>query len=116
MADKVGFTQADRALRIDTPLGEDRCCCRAVSGQEALSQLFPLSTRLCFRDDSIIWKDLIGKQVTVHLQRQDGEVCWHGYVSRFSQGGQDEHLSISSRNGALAMVFDPHRGLPYFSK
>ena len=36
----IGFTQAARALRIDTPLGPDALLLRSVSGQEAISQLF----------------------------------------------------------------------------
>ncbi len=93
MPDKVGFSQADRALRIDTPLGKDVLLLQAISGEESLSQLFRFHLECLSEDDSIVLKDLVSKPVTVHLQRQDGEVCFHGIVSRFSQGGRDEHFT-----------------------
>ena len=48
-----GYTQASRALRIDTPLGPNTLLLRSVSGQEAVSQLFRFQVELLSENDSI---------------------------------------------------------------
>ena len=93
MATKIGFTQTGRALRIDTPLGADVLILRAVSGHETISQLFRFQLDLLSEDDSIDLESLLGQIVTIHVQKSDGEVCWNGHISRFSQGARDERFT-----------------------
>lgn len=93
MPTKIGFTQTGRALRIDTPLGEDVLLLRAVSGHEAISQLFRFQLDLLSEDDSINLEALLGKNVTIYVQKPDGEVHWNGYISRFSQGTRDQRFT-----------------------
>ena len=89
----VGFTQTDRALRIDTPLGPDALLLRSFSGQEGVSQLFRFQLELLSEDDSISFDDIVGKNVTVHIQTVDSERGLNGFISRFSQGSRDEHFT-----------------------
>jgi len=89
----VGFTQAGRALRIDTPLGPDALLLRSVSGQEAISQLFHFQLELLSEDDSISFDAIVGKSVTLHIQTLDSERGLNGFISRFSQGGRDERFT-----------------------
>ena len=89
----LGITQAGRALRIDTPLGEDAVLLRAVSGQEAISQLFRFQLELSSEDEAIDFDAIVGKNVTIHVQTVDGERLWNGFISRFSQGGHDERFT-----------------------
>ena len=89
----LGITQAGRALRIDTPLGDDVLMLRAVSGQEAISQLFRFQLELSSEDEAIDFDAIIGKNVTIHVQTVDGERLWNGFISRFSQGGHDERFT-----------------------
>ena len=49
----TGFTHAGRALRIDTPLGEDTLLLRSFYGQEAVSQLFRFEIELMSEKDDI---------------------------------------------------------------
>ena len=89
----IGFKQAGRALRIDTPLGADAVLLRSISGQEAVSQLFRYQLELLSEDDALSFDGIVGKNVTVHLQTIDGERGINGYISRFSQGGRDERFT-----------------------
>src|SRR5580692_9203967 len=89
----IGFTQAGRALRIDTPLGADAVLLRSISGQESVSQLFRYQLELLSEDDSLSFDGIVGKNVTVHLQTIDAERGLNGFISRFSQGGRDERFT-----------------------
>jgi len=89
----IGFTQTGRALRLDTPLGEDALLLRSISGHEAISQLFRFQLELLSENDSISFDGIVGKKVTIHLQTLDAERAFSGYVSRFSQGGRDERFT-----------------------
>jgi len=83
------FTQAGRALRIDTPLGEDAVLLRSISGQESVSQLFRFELELLSENEQISFDSIVGKNVTVHVESLDSERTFNGYISRFSQGSQD---------------------------
>jgi type VI secretion system secreted protein VgrG len=86
----IGFTQTDRALQIETPLGPDVLLLRSVSGQEAISQLFRFQLELLSEtDDSIAFDSIVGQNVTIHLQTQDSYRDFNGFISRFSQGSSD---------------------------
>ncbi len=86
----IGFTQTDRALQIETPLGPDVLLLRNVSGQEAISQLFRFQLELFSEtDDSISFDSIVGQNVTIHLQTQDSYRDFNGFISRFSQGSSD---------------------------
>ncbi len=86
----IGFTQTDRALQIETPLGPDVLLLRSMSGQEAISQLFRFQLELFSEtDDSISFDSIVGQNVTIHLQTQDSYRDFNGFISRFSQGSSD---------------------------
>src|ERR1700682_2473306 len=89
----IGFTQKDRALSIDTPLGADALLIRSVSGQEAVSQLFHFQLELLSEDDAISFDGIVGKSVTLHVQTVDSERTFNGFISRFSQGSRDERFT-----------------------
>src|SRR5271165_1227723 len=93
MAAKLGYTQTDRALKIDTPLGPDKLLLRALSGQETISQLFRFQLDLLSEDDSISFDGIVGKNVTLHLEIADGVRHWNGFISHFSQGTRDERFA-----------------------
>ena len=93
MASAASYTQANRALKIETSLGEDKLLLRAVSGQEAVSQLFRFQLDLLSEDDSLKLDDIVGMPVTVRLEIADGERFWHGHISRFSQGTRDQRFT-----------------------
>jgi type VI secretion system secreted protein VgrG len=89
----IGFTQTDRALKIDTPLGPDVLLLRSISGQEAVSQLFRFQLELLSEQDDIEFDDIVGKNVTVHVETLDAHRIFNGFISKFSQGSRDERFT-----------------------
>ncbi len=85
----IGFTQTGRALRIETPLGQDVVLLRSVSGQESVSQLFRFQLELLSENDAISYDEIVGKNVSIHLEMVDARRGFNGFISRFSQGGRD---------------------------
>ncbi|HZX47834.1 MAG TPA: type VI secretion system tip protein TssI/VgrG [Nitrospirota bacterium] len=81
------FTQENRFITIDTPLGADVLLLTRISGTEGLSYPFSYSLDLISENHKISFKDIIGKNVTVSLVLANGEKRFiNGIVSCFSQG------------------------------
>jgi type VI secretion system secreted protein VgrG len=89
----VGFTQADRALRIYTPLGTDVLLLRGLSGQEGISQLFRFQLDLLSEDETISYDSIVGKNVAIYMETLDSHRSLNGFISRFSQGGRDQRFT-----------------------
>jgi type VI secretion system secreted protein VgrG len=89
----IGFTQTDRALKIDTPLGPDVLLLRSISGQEAVSQLFRFQLELLSERDDVSFDDIVGKNVTIHVETLDSHRIFNGFINRFSQGSRDERFT-----------------------
>ena len=85
MADK--FTQAERLIAVDTPLGADKLLLRSFSGAEGISKLFHFQLDMLSEDFNISFDDIVGQKVTVSVQLAEGsgERYFNGYVSRFAQ-------------------------------
>ncbi len=88
------YSQDHRLISIDTPLGKDVLLLQDIAGQEGVSRLFRYTlTLLAYENDSISFKDIVGKKVGITIQLPDGSPRYvNGYVSRFTQGGTDERL------------------------
>ena len=86
----MAYTQENRIIAIDTPLGKDALLLHGFSAQEAISRLFRISADLFSENASIDFTKIIGKQVTVSLRLADGSHRYfNGHVSRFAQTGMD---------------------------
>ncbi len=81
------FTQRNRLLSLDTPLGPDVLLLRAFTGHEALSQLFLFQLDLVSENLDIDLNALLGQQVTVGITLTDGRTrrFFNGIVSRIRQ-------------------------------
>jgi type VI secretion system secreted protein VgrG len=91
---KMPYTQANRLLAIDTPLGQDVLLLRNFSGHEGISRLFNFSAEFLSENHSVSFKDIVGKRVTVTIQLpNDAKRYWNGFISRFSCLGRDETFS-----------------------
>lgn len=84
------YTQEDRPVRIDTPLGPDVLLLTGYTASEGISQLFRVSLDLVSTDPDIAANSLYGKPVTISVREtNDGSGRFiNGFVSRFSQGGK----------------------------
>ena len=88
------FMQKQRLIQFDTPLGKDALLLRDFSGHEGISQLFRFSLNVLSENHTISFKDIVGKQVTLHLHLSgDEQRHWNGFVSRFASIGGDNRFS-----------------------
>lgn len=81
------YTQENRILTIDTPLGKDVLLLTNLSGSEGVSTLFSYELTLVSPKKDIDFKSIIGKPVTVSTNLTNGKYRYiNGIVTRFSQG------------------------------
>jgi type VI secretion system secreted protein VgrG len=84
------YTQENRLIAIDTPLGDDVLLLQGFTGHEAISRLFRFQLDLLSEKSSISFKDIVGQNVTIRVTLADGSPRYfNGVVSRFSQSGSD---------------------------
>jgi type VI secretion system secreted protein VgrG len=88
------FTQANRLIAIDTPLGEDVLLLQGFTGHEGLSRLFSFDLDLLSANNSISFDDIVGQNVTISVTLADqSERYFNGFVSRFAQSGADARFT-----------------------
>jgi type VI secretion system secreted protein VgrG len=81
------YTQENRYITIDTPLGEDVLLLTRFSGTEGISRSFHFELELLSQNHEVQFKEIIGKNVSIAILLSDGSKRYfHGMVSRFSQG------------------------------
>jgi type VI secretion system secreted protein VgrG len=87
----MAFTQENRLISIDTPLGKDVLLLQGFTGTEGISQPFRFDCELLSDQDSIDFTKIIGQRVTISIQLTDGTTRRYinGFVSQFSQGSSE---------------------------
>ncbi len=99
------FTQDNRLIAIDTPLGKDALLFSAIQGNEGLSTPFSFELDLLSANNSIKFKDIIGKNVTVSIVLAGGEKRYfNGLISRFAQGPGEDGGDIGLATYTATMV------------
>ncbi len=94
MGELMPVTQETHRISITTPLGKDVLLLRGFSGSEAVSQLFHFDLDLLSENDSVKFEDVVGKNVTLHVNTAEGKKRhFNGFVSGFSQGPQERRLT-----------------------
>ena len=93
MAD-ASYSQDNRLLILDTPLGKDVLLLQELTGEEGISRLFTYELNLlAHENDSVVFSDIVGQKVSISLSRPDGSSRHiSGYVSRFTQGATDDRM------------------------
>jgi type VI secretion system secreted protein VgrG len=82
----MGFTQENKLIAIETPLGKDQLLLAHFSGSEGISRLFEFRLELLSENHAIDFRKIIGQPVTIRVRLFDGDVRYfHGIVSRFTQ-------------------------------
>ncbi len=107
----MGYTQANRLLAIDTPLGADKLLLVRFSGTEGMSRLFEFELELLSEDHAIDFKKIIGQEVTVRIKlHDDKERFFHGIIARFSQKSGD------AKSGSETPTFSSYTAtmVPFF--
>jgi type VI secretion system secreted protein VgrG len=94
MATASNFTQENRLLAIDTPLGQDVLLLQGFTGHEGISRLFSFQLDLLSAKDSISFADIVGQNVTISVTLADqSQRYFNGCVSRFAQSGSDARFT-----------------------
>jgi type VI secretion system secreted protein VgrG len=86
------YTQAERPIRVTTALGPDKLLLAGFAGTEGLSQLYRFTLDLkAPATEPIDFAGVLGQPASVELELIGGEHTryFHGFISRFSQGGRD---------------------------
>ncbi|MDG5493421.1 type VI secretion system tip protein TssI/VgrG [Niveispirillum sp. BGYR6] len=82
-----GFTQVNRILAIDTPLGPDQLLLEALEGTEAVSALFNFRATVRAQTDMLDPASLVAQPVDFHLRLQDGVYrSFNGIVAGLTAG------------------------------
>lgn len=99
------FTQDNRLIAIDTPLGKDALLLSAIQGNEGISTPFSFELDLLSANNSIKFKDIIGRNVTVSIVLADGKKRYfNGLISRFAQGPGEDGGDIRFASYSATMV------------
>jgi type VI secretion system secreted protein VgrG len=87
------YTQDDRPLRLDTVLGTDELLLSAVSGAEAISQLYCFKLEAFSEKPDIDPAAILRTAARVTVRGSDGEArFFSGIVNRFTQLGSRDDL------------------------
>src|SRR5262249_32228900 len=91
----MSYTQANRTLAIESPLGEDVLLLKSFAGEEALSRLFRFKLQLLSENSSIPFEQITGQNINIRMKLTNGsERYWNGFISRFSQGARDRRFTL----------------------
>ena len=83
----MSYTQENKSIVIDTPLGGNELMLTRFSGTEGISALFSFELEMLSENQEIAFDKIIGEAVTVSIILADGDSrFFNGIVSRFSQG------------------------------
>lgn len=87
------YTQDNRLISLDTPLGKDALLLQGFAGHEGISRLFHFNLDLASEKPSLSFEAIVGQKVTITLNLAKGKRYFNGYVSRFAQSGRDERFT-----------------------
>ena len=84
------YTQANRPIKVTTPLGADKLLLVGYSGEERVSGLFHFELDLLgLADSPVAFDQLLGQDVTITHALPDGSSRYiNGMVRRLTQSGQ----------------------------
>src|SRR5436190_22425488 len=88
------YTQANRPMKLTTPLGTDKLLLVSYQGHEAISQLFRFDLQTVWTDRTSLlpFDELLGKKVTIEISPSVNKRYINGMVSRITQGVRDENF------------------------
>jgi type VI secretion system secreted protein VgrG len=88
------YSQENRLISVNTPLGKDKLLLAGFSGHEAISRLFTFHLDLLTEQGPIDFTQIIGKNVTISVTQLDNTPRYfNGLVSGFAQSGADARFT-----------------------
>src|SRR5512139_91302 len=86
------YTQDNRLIAINTPLGKDVLLLQGFGGQEGISRLFNFQLDL-LAERPVDFNAIVGQRVAIALLLADGSTRYlNGFISRFAQVGDDTNF------------------------
>ena len=118
----AAYSQADRPLKIDTPLGDDAVLIEKLHGTEAVSELYRFQLTL-LAEKAVPFEKLLGQAVGIEMaraRRQAAIRARHGdevHPGRRRSWSAREADAASLRGGSCAagLVADAQSAEPHFS-
>ncbi len=91
----IRVMQANRAIAVHTPLGEDELVLTGYTGREAMSQPFKFELDLLAANETDIpFEDLLGRPMTIEVTLPSGKRRFiNGVVSRMSESDRDDEFT-----------------------
>ncbi|MEO0913254.1 MAG: type VI secretion system tip protein TssI/VgrG, partial [Pseudomonadota bacterium] len=87
MTDQSDFIQAERILRIESPLGADVLLAQKLTWREAVSELFEAHVAVRSKNQDLKAEDLLGKPVDLSLELGGGaRRVWNAIVTDLTAG------------------------------
>ena len=81
------YTQENRLIAIESPLGADVLLLAGLRGVEGISTLFNFELELLSENHGIHFADIVGEKVTLSIYLADGsQRYFNGIISRFCHG------------------------------
>jgi type VI secretion system secreted protein VgrG len=88
------FTQENRRLKIETPLGPNALLLTQLHGVEGVSTLFHFDMELISESAALSFESLVGKAVTASIETTVGHRYINGIVSRFKQSAPGSEFTV----------------------
>lgn len=99
----MAISQAERMIRIKTPLADDPFVVLSFEGTEAISKLYTYHLQLASEKNNIAFEQLAGKSVTVGIKSADGsERYFNGIIIGFSPAQISKKDGYSRYNALMA--------------
>jgi type VI secretion system secreted protein VgrG len=88
------YTQENRFISIDSPLGKDVLLLQGFTGHEGISRLFTFDLDLLSEDPSIPFEKIVGQRVTITVVLGGGSKRYiNGFISRFAQSWREARFT-----------------------
>lgn len=84
------YTQDNRFISLETPLGKDELLLTAFEGSDHISSIFEYQLTAISSNLALKPEDLIGEEVTVNINTEN-KTSFHGFISTFSFGEIQAH-------------------------
>lgn len=86
------YLQADRFLKVTTPLGPDALLLLGLDGREAISELFGFQLQVAAEiGTTVAFDKLLGQEITAEMALLEGKTRYFsGLCSRIAEGGRDQ--------------------------
>jgi type VI secretion system secreted protein VgrG len=102
----MAYTQKNRLIAIETPLGKDELILTAFRGTEGMSRLFSFDLVALSHNQGIAFEKIVGKSVTISVALADNtKRYFNGIVSRFTQMGagrpQDKEVHFAEYRAVM---------------